>query len=408
MLIGTQFYSPLLSILLFVLFVSLFWLGVYVFNRRYILSNSSGYEYFPRLSVVVPAYNESGRIGNLLDSLMQARYPRKKLEIIVVNDGSTDETASVVKKYPVKLISHGKNQGKIDALNAGVKAAKGEIVVTLDSDVEVLPHTLTMLVQKFKDKRIGAVAGSYKAKKMHSKNNIFSYLLEKLQSIEYSSFALIRKQQEIFGSILVVPGAIAAYRRSALQAVGYFDNDTIIEDYDMTIKLHKAGYKIASERSALAYVVAPQKLASLIRERMRWYRGGLQVMKKHSDVFMGKLGVVSALWIIESISIVLQFILLYIISLEIYAKLATMSVIDILSIFSLQSLFDPIVIVAFALFFTGLANTIFSLRFLEEGGVKILLYPLMAVYTSVLLYVFTKALVQEIRGTDPKWIKAEI
>lgn len=414
----SPYYLPIILVLSLVLGVAFFWLGLYFVKRKEITKKSKIRKFFPKLSVIIPAYNEENNISTILKSIFKSIYPRNKLEIIVVDDGSTDNTAKIAKKFPVRLISYKQNKGKVHALNKGVSHAKGDIVITTDADAKIGPKTLALLTQHFKDSRVGAVSGIYKAFKKFSWKNPIGYLLEKFQTIEYFGFSLIRKQQEALNAVLVVPGSIAAYRKSVINEVNGFEDDTVIEDYDMTIKIHKAGYKVKCEKDALAWVVAPQTVKSLIRERTRWYRGGLQVIfRKHSDAFRTRLGAVTFIWILEAFGMILQFLILSLAAADVTYKFITYGLYELLlnlklwllSLLQLNlQIFDILLITSFILFTVGLINTTISMNLLRESKRKLLLYPMMMVYTTFLMFIFIKSFFQELLRKDMKWVKAEV
>jgi cellulose synthase/poly-beta-1,6-N-acetylglucosamine synthase-like glycosyltransferase len=401
--------------MLIVLSIGTFWLFVYINYRRRIKLKFSDKGYLPKISIVIPAYNEEKNIAHTLKSILNSDYPKKKMEIIVINDGSTDKTASIIKKFPVKLISLKKNIGKIAVLNKGIKAAKEKIILTIDSDIEVEPHTIKRMVQYFKDKKVGAVSGIYKSKKIHNFfSSPFKYILEKLQSLEYLGFVLSRKQQEMLDSILVVPGSIAAYRKSVLKKIGGFDDDTLIEDYDTTIKIHKVNYKIRCDKNAIAWVVAPQSLKSLIRERNRWYRGGIQVIKKHRDMFsLTKLGAVTAIWALEVFGMALQLVVFFLVYFKLVYMLMNYSPVQIAQMvfnFTVGFSSDYVQImikIGIILALMGLTTTYISIKINNESIRKILLYPFMTVYNSMLFFIWLRALIKELTGSKNVWVKAE-
>lgn len=234
--------------------------------------------FMPKVTFIVPAYNEEKGIARTIESLLDVDY--KKREIIVVNDGSTDRTAEIVKKYEkqgVKVISK-PNTGKASSINYGSSYANGEIIITVDADSLVNKYAVTSVIRRFQDKNVMAVCGNVK---VLNRVNI----LTKLQTLEYiTDINLAKRAFDIFGSTLVVPGVFGAYRKSALQASGKMDVDTITEDFDTTMKSLKAGGVVQATSFALSFTEAPETIKDLYKQRLRWYEGTFQTLIKHRDI----------------------------------------------------------------------------------------------------------------------------
>jgi cellulose synthase/poly-beta-1,6-N-acetylglucosamine synthase-like glycosyltransferase len=233
--------------------------------------------YFPSLSVLIPAYNEEKVLRRTLESVLEATYPEK--EIIVVDDGSQDMTYGIAQEYinrGVKVI-HRPNGGKATALNHGLLFARGEIIVIVDADSQICKNTLVELVKAFRDPDVAAVAGNIKVLNRET-------TLTKCQALEYiASINIYRRALDVFGSVTVVPGALGAYRREALVGSGVYDPDTLVEDFDVTLKALKTGKIVQASTSAISYTEAPQKVKELYKQRIRWYRGNFQALWKHRD-----------------------------------------------------------------------------------------------------------------------------
>lgn len=237
----------------------------------------------PLVSVVVPAYNEEKAIGKSIDALLKLSYPNK--EIIIVDDGSTDGTLDAAKAHArndfTRVITK-QNGGKWDALNAGIKVAKGEFIVCMDADTILDPDAIQQLTKHFSDLGIAAIAGNVKVGNRHG-------LLTKLQALEYVvGINLYRRSEANLHKVTVVPGPIGVFRASALREIGLFEGDTLAEDADATLKILKAGYKTAYEPQAIGYTEAPTSMTNLAKQRYRWYRGSFQVLSKHKDMTFKK------------------------------------------------------------------------------------------------------------------------
>lgn len=230
----------------------------------------------PSVSVVVPAYNEELGIAGTVESLALCDYPGP-LEVIVVDDGSTDRTAELVQSLrlaSVRLIRQA-NAGKAAALNTGIHEAAHELVVTVDGDTIFERDTLALLVQRFRDPAVGAISGNTKIGNRGT-------LVGRWQHIEYvMGFNLDRRMYEILGATPTVPGAIGAYRRSALLDVGGVSAATLAEDTDLTLELGRAGWNVVYEQRARAWTEAPADLRGLYRQRARWAYGTIQSAWKH-------------------------------------------------------------------------------------------------------------------------------
>ena len=231
------------------------------------------------IAVLVPAYNEAVVIRKTIETLV-ASTMAERIAIIVVDDGSTDETAAIVREAfahnPTVQVLTKPNGGKAAALNFGLQFTSAEIIVAIDGDTVLLPDAVERLVGHFADPRIGAVAGTVSVGNRHS-------LIARFQALEYTmSQSLDRRALQLVNAIGVVPGAIGAWRRDALLAVGGYSSDTLAEDADLTISLELAGWKVVSEPRARALTEVPERLRAFLRQRFRWMFGTLQVAYKHA------------------------------------------------------------------------------------------------------------------------------
>ena len=234
----------------------------------------------PFVSVVVPAHREAETIGRTLHALLAMDYPA--YEVIVVNDGSTDNTAAVVRRFLhtgiVRLLDKTTNEGKAMGLNDAIPLCRGEIVVVLDADIVVTPGVLRALVPHFESPRVGAVTGNPRVSNRGS-------LLRNLQTLEFASIVSVqRRAQRIWGRVLTVSGAIAAFRKTALVDAGLFSPDMATEDIDMTWKLQRKFWDVRYEASAVVWMEVPPTLGELWKQRRRWARGLAQVLAKHRHV----------------------------------------------------------------------------------------------------------------------------
>ncbi|MFE2966072.1 glycosyltransferase [Streptomyces sp. NPDC059340] len=226
------------------------------------------------VSVLVPAYNEAKCIENTVRSLMASEHP---IEVLVVDDGSSDGTARLVEDLllPNVRVVRQHNAGKPAALNRGLANARHDIVVMMDGDTVFEPATVRELVQPFADPSVGAVAGNAKVGNRDS-------LIGAWQHIEYvMGFNLDRRMYDILGCMPTIPGAVGAFRRSALERVGGMSDDTLAEDTDITMALHRDGWRVVYAEKARAWTEAPESVQQLWSQRYRWSYGTMQAIWKH-------------------------------------------------------------------------------------------------------------------------------
>ncbi len=251
-------------------------------------------DYIPHVSVIVPAYNEAKVIAMTIRSL-QAQDYGGRLDVVVVDDGSPDGTGVVAAEAfadePRVSVFTKLNGGKSTALNYGIHRARGEIVVCLDADTVFEPRTIAELVGPLRDASVGAVAGNAKV------GNRLK-LVTRWQALEYvTSQNTDRRAFDLLNCITVVPGAVGAWRRTAILEAGGFSHDTLAEDQDATIELRKRGWRIGYAEHAVAWTEAPDCFRTLVRQRFRWSSGTLQCTWKHRSTLFrrayGSLGTIA-------------------------------------------------------------------------------------------------------------------
>ncbi|MBI1213857.1 MAG: glycosyltransferase [Alphaproteobacteria bacterium] len=262
--------------------------NAYIESRRRV----PAFEIQPLVSVLIPAFNEANVIGFSIDRILASSYPN--LEVIVIDDGSTDTTSEIVRQRcgdnsRVTLITIA-NSGKATAVNTGLARARGEIVVALDADTQFEPETISRLTRWFADPKVGAVAGNAK---VGNRVN----MMTRWQALEYiTAQNLERRALAAINCVTVVPGAVGAWRRRVLDDLGGFPADTLAEDQDLTISVQRAGWQVMFDAEAIAWTEAPDTLKGLARQRFRWAYGTLQCLWKHSGAVLrpryGTLGLV--------------------------------------------------------------------------------------------------------------------
>ena len=234
----------------------------------------------PSVSVIIPAFNEARVIESSVRRVLASDYPG--VELIVVDDGSTDGTSDVVRvafghDRRVRLLTL-ENGGKAAALNRALALATGDVIIALDADTQFEPLTIRRLARWFGDPHIGAVAGNAK---VGNRVN----LVTRWQAVEYvTAQNLERRALARFDAMTVVPGAVGAWRRQALDDVGGYPVDTLAEDQDLTIAIQRAGWRVDYDTDAVAWTEAPQTFRALAKQRFRWAFGTLQCLWKHRRV----------------------------------------------------------------------------------------------------------------------------
>ncbi|MEV3911697.1 glycosyltransferase [Streptomyces canus] len=226
------------------------------------------------VSVLVPAYNEAKCIESTVRSLMASEHP---IEVLVIDDGSSDGTARIVEAMglPNVRVVRQLNAGKPAALNRGLANARHDIIVMMDGDTVFEPSTVRELVQPFGDPRVGAVAGNAKVGNRDS-------LIGAWQHIEYvMGFNLDRRMYDVLRCMPTIPGAVGAFRRSALERVGGMSDDTLAEDTDITMAMHRDGWRVVYAEKARAWTEAPESVQQLWSQRYRWSYGTMQAIWKH-------------------------------------------------------------------------------------------------------------------------------
>jgi hyaluronan synthase len=239
------------------------------------------YEDAPAMTVVIPAYNEGAMVALAIDSIAQANYPPDRLEIIVVDDGSTDDTWQHIQRAVAR---HGKrvlalrlacNSGKREALATGFRQGRGEIFVTVDSDSVVAPNALLALAGPFASKQVGVVAG--KVLVYNKKDGIIPRMLHVRFTL---AFDFLRAYQSTYGTVYCSPGALSAYRASAVMAVlepwlkqSFLGAPASIgEDRALTNDIMRIGFNSVYQRTAVVLTIVPNTYRQLYRMLLRWNR----------------------------------------------------------------------------------------------------------------------------------------
>ena len=360
------------------------------------------------VSVLIPAYNEAAVIERSVRGVLDSSDVR--VEVIVIDDGSTDATSAIVAAAfaddsRVQLVRLA-NGGKARALNHGLTLAKGDILVALDADTQFEPTTIARLARWFADPTVGAVAGNAK---VGNRVN----LVTRWQALEYiTAQNLERRALARLDAMTVVPGAVGAWRASAIAAVGGYPADTLAEDQDLTIAIQRAGWKIQYDQYAIAWTEAPQTLHALAKQRFRWAFGTLQCLYKHRSVIArGRPRGLALIGLPQAVLFQILFAAISpIIDLALLVNLGmTWSSVEAHG--WAQSRHDVENMLIFWLAFTAIdvlaAVVAFALERREQWRLLWLLIPQRIGYRQMAYYVVVKALAQALRGPQIGWGKLE-
>jgi poly-beta-1,6-N-acetyl-D-glucosamine synthase len=234
---------------------------------------------YPMVTIIVPCHNEGEQVRETISHLAEQTWP--DFEIIAVNDGSTDDTGAqldqLMSEFPQLRVLHlASNQGKAMGLRAATLAAKGDYLVCIDGDALLDRYaTHWMMAHLLSSSRVGAVTGNPRIRNR-------STLLGKLQVGEFSSIiGLIKRAQRVYGRIFTVSGVIAAFRKVALHDIGYWNTDMVTEDIDVSWRLQMRHWEIRYEPNALCWILMPETLRGLWKQRLRWAQGGSEVLLRY-------------------------------------------------------------------------------------------------------------------------------
>jgi len=238
---------------------------------------------YPPVSIIVPCFNEGAHVVDTIEAMLQLDYP--DYDIIAVNDGSSDDTGDklnrlAAKHHKVKAIHLSSNQGKATGLRAAAMLSKNEFLMCIDGDAVLDTHCITWMMRHcIESPRVGAVTGNPRIRNRSS-------LLGKLQVGEFSSIiGLIKRAQRVYGRIFTVSGVVSMFRKSALHQVGYWSTNMITEDIDISWKLQTNHWDVRFEPNALCWILMPETLKGLFKQRIRWAQGGAEVLLKYFDIF---------------------------------------------------------------------------------------------------------------------------
>ena len=367
-------------------------------------SNSIGFPVFllgeknkyPLVSIIVPAYNEELNSIRTVESLLAQDYP--EIEIIFVDDGSRDKTflnvSETFKDNSKVFVLTKTNGGKASALNFGIEKSNADFVVCIDADTQLKSDAVSLLMKKFDEENVAAVAGNVKVG-----NEV--NMITRWQSIEYiTSQNFDRRAFDLLNCITVIPGAIGAFRKDAILIAGGFTTDTLAEDCDLTMRLLRNGYIIRNCTAAISYTEAPETFKQFLKQRFRWSFGVMQCFWKHRDTIFNKkyknFGMIA-----------MPNILIFQIILPILAPLA-----DVILVLSLLAATFGIVvasiphIILYYFIFTlvDIAGAALAFAYEKENHLKLIwMLPQRLVYRQLMYYILIKSFNKAIKGELQGW-----
>lgn len=241
---------------------------------------------YPSVAILVPCWNKGDTLAPTINSLLALEYPKDKLSVVIIDDGSTDNTFQAAQQFahnPQVSIYQKKNEGsKYSALNFGLAHSNSELVGCLDADSFVEKDALIEMVKEFEtDPTVMAAAPAMKVNRPRN-------FLELMQSVEYTFGIFYKKMFDNINAISVLPGPFSIYRRELFSIVGPFRKAHHTEDMEMAFRMHSFGLKLVNVHTAFVYTNVPKTVGSLIRQRTRWSRGFLENSRDYSYMYLNK------------------------------------------------------------------------------------------------------------------------
>lgn len=255
-------------------YVQIFLFVTFLEHRNKLITKSGliNLSRYPSVTIIVPCYNEEHAVFRSLKSLFELDYPKDKLHLILVDDGSTDGTLSILKRFEKKKnveIYHKENGGKYTALNLGLSKTKTEFVGCLDSDSLVHPQALKRIINTFAvNENLSAVIPSAL---VHNPLN----MLEKAQKTEYDLIVFSKKMLGFLGGLHVTPGPFSIFKKKVFDELGPYRKAYNTEDQEIALRMQEGGYKIDNCHDAYVYTLAPNTIKKLFAQRVRWLCGFL-------------------------------------------------------------------------------------------------------------------------------------
>ena len=384
-------------------FMAIFWMaGSILFLRtkepRNEILDITGFDW-PMISILVPCYNEEETVEETVKNLSGLSYPRK--EIILVNDGSRDRTHEILERLSgefenVRVIQLMQNRGKANALQVALFAARSEYLLCVDSDALLADDAPYYLIRQFfvNGERVGAVTGNPAIRNRNS-------LLSRMQLVEYASIiGAIKRTQRLLGKVMTVSGVVVAFRKKALVDVGLWDRDMITEDIAVSWKLQKRFWDVRYEPRAICWMLVPETLSGIWKQRVRWAQGGQEVVLRHWRVmFSWKQRRIWAIYLEQWVSIIWAFCWLFVTLLLVFTADRAQDLLIWFTITSFSLVFISMIQLLVALVIDSRYNPVLKFYFWAAW------YP--AVYwmvnTAVVMAAVPKSISSRIKGGYAVW-----
>ena len=354
---------------------------------------------FPKISVLIPAWNEEKTISKTIRAVLDSDYPRDKLELIVINDKSADNTLEEMKKFKdeVTIIDNEENLGKPGSLNKAIKLATSDIIAVVDADSYPNKESIKQMVAYFEEEGVGAVTSAILVKNREKR-------LEKLQAVEYAIIAWTRKLLQFIEGIYVTPGPLSMYKKEAMLLDGGFDTKNLTEDIEMTWKVLKYGYKVRIDLNSKVYCSSPKTLRVWWKQRLRWNLGGLQTMIKYRRLIFnpkyGMMGLFVVPFFITTffLSLLGLSVFFYILFKKIFqsyfmTKYSYIAESSFLRADALNLNANVFALFATLLIFFGILYLIYSQKYVEGKKIGVRDIPLFALYLLIYLTLYPFVLV---------------
>jgi len=282
-MVVVSFSEIVLALVYFIsLYFNVFWLLALLDKNE---PKKKHWKTLPTFSLLIPAYNEADTIAATLSSVLNLNYPKDKLKIYVINDGSKDKTKEIAEEIAEKnsniILVNQQNGGKANALNNALKLVDSDFTATMDADSAVEKNAVRNLLQYFTDDDIASVIPAMKIK--DPKN-----IIQRMQCYEYLVYIFYRMLNGNINCIHVTPGPLSVYRTSVLKELNGYDETSITEDLEIALRIQKKNYRILQTYDAEVYTIPPGTLKGLFYQRKRWFKGGFLTCIKHKDLMFNK------------------------------------------------------------------------------------------------------------------------
>jgi len=388
------------TVYLVILYYTIFWL-MFLFDKK-VVPKVRKLKKFPKVTIAVPCYNEAGNISRTMKTLSELDYPKDKVRIIAINDGSTDNTLGILrklqKKYGFEIINQ-KNKGKYRALNAALVKTTSEYFVCLDADSFVMHDALKLMVADFTNPRIAAVMPVMKVDKPKT-------WMERFQHLEYMTSIFLKVLMQRKDAIPVAPGPFTIYKTDVIKKLGAFRKGNYVEDMEMAFRLQSENYLLRQNLDAIVYTKAPPKFMGYYKQRIRWYGGTIMNCIDYRRMFFNKkfgdfgfiqlpmlliagaltLGAVSMVWVLKFKNLYHQFKYLALTNFDIVTLIRKMKLVFDPYSFDLLVLFTSFILLLIAVLLIFL-----SLKMNREKMDKSLVVTtvfFMFVYSTITAFVF--------------------